>query len=288
LKLIVFIAVHKNETQVNRLIRALDHPDIKIYIHIDKKSGISADGLLPAARIISKSIDVEWRAYSQVKATINSLKEIISNEPDFDYLTFISGQDYPILIPDAILSSLQGNMGREFIEYVTLDKNGWNGARIRFERFYFIFYSNPFIKYAGKMVTFICDKFHWKRNFFNGMTPYGGSAWWSLSRECIVYILNFMESRKGLERFMKKTIHADEILFQTIVMNSPFKDKVVNNNFRFIKWLKAKGNGNPCLLTRKDFPEIMNSQMHFARKFDMDIDAYILDMIDDYHKRFKV
>jgi hypothetical protein len=281
MKLIVLIAAHKNETQLNRLILALAHPDIRIYIHLDKKSSINAANLRPEANIISKSINVTWGTYSQVDSTINSLKEIIENEPDFDYLALISGQDYPIITPDAMLTFLSENRGKELIDYDTLDQNGWNKARIRFERFYFVSYNNLFIRFTGSILTYFCDKIRWKRTFYKGMQPYGGPSWWTLSKDCILYILKFSETHKGFIRFMKKTIHADEIFFQAIVMNSAFKDRTLQNNFRFVKWIKTKGNANPSVLVEPDFQEIVNSQKHFARKFDIEIDGHILDLIDE-------
>ena len=287
MKLIVLIAAHKNEAQINRLISALSHPDIIIYIHIDKKCRIKASNLLPDARIIHKTVDVGWREYSQVESTLKSLKEIVARETDFDYITLISGQDYPVQSVDSILSDLSKDQGKEFIACTTLDQNGWNKARIRYERFYFISYKNRFIKFAGGLLTFFCDKIRWKRSFYKGMLPFGGPSWWTLSKDCVLFILDYTSTHKGLLRFMKKTIHADETLFQTIIMNSPFRDRVINNNYRYVEWSKIKENGNPRVLTSNDYQKIVNSQMHFARKFDIEADEKILDMIDDYLKQDK-
>ncbi len=282
MRLIVFIAVHKNVDQVNRLIRALTHPEISIYVHIDRKSKIHADDLLSRARVINDSIDVVWSTYSQVQATINALREILVREDHFDYVTYISGQDYPIMTNDAILASLEKNRGKELMGFVTLDNQGWEKARIRFERFYFNSYKNLFFKPVGSLVNFFMDGFGWKRTFYKGMVPYGGSAWWTLSRVCIIYILNYLENHRDFVRFMKKTVFTDEIIFQSVVMNSRFRNLVVNNNFRFMEWAQTKGNSHPEILTTRDFNTIVNSGMHFARKFDIGTDEKILDMIDDY------
>jgi len=282
MRLIVFIAVHKNVDQVNRLIRALTHPEISIYVHIDRKSIIHADDLLPQVRIINDSVDVTWGTYSQVQATINALREILIRERHFDYVTYISGQDYPIMTNDAILESLEKNRGKELMGFVTLDKQGWEKARIRFERFYFNSYKNPIFKPVGSLVTFLMHDFGWKRAFYKGMVPYGGSAWWTLSRACIMEILHYLEMHRDFVRFMKKTIFTDEMIFQSVVMNSRFRNLVVNNNFRFMEWAKIKGNSHPKILTNCDFNAIVNSGMHFARKFDIGTDEKILDMIDDY------
>lgn len=285
MKLIVLIAAHKNEAQINRLIRALAHPDIKIYVHIDKKSEVIPAHIHSGAVLVKNSIKVVWSAFSQVQATINSLREIIAREPDFDYITLISGQDYPVMTAEAIISSISANRGRELIGHVPLDEKGWNAARIRFERFHFISYDHWFVRAAGSVLAATCNLLHLKRTFYKGMAPYGGSAWWTLSNECIHYILNFLDSHKGFISFMKKTIFSDEIIFQTIIMNSPLKDSAFNDDFRYLERKKFKGNSHPEILTVSDFQKITGSGKHFARKFDMETDSKILDMIDEYRDK---
>jgi len=280
MKLVVFIAVHKNQDQVNRLIRSLAHPDIAIYVHIDRKSIFRAGDLLPQARVISNPIEVSWSGYSQVESTLKALREILEREGHFDYVTYISGQDYPIMTPDAILTSLKKFEGKELIGHVTLDSQGWEKARVRFERFYFHSYENPYFRAVGRLVTFFLDGSGVKRSFYRGMKPYGGSAWWTLSRACIVYILDYIERNRGFVSFMKKTIFPDEIFFQSVIMNSRFRNDVVNNNFRFMEWERIKENSHPKILTMGDFSTIVTSGMFFARKFDIDVDKGILDRID--------
>ena len=282
MKLVILIAVHKNPQQVNRLMRALKHPDITIYLHIDKKSRISAGEFLPEAKIIRNNTSVYWSTYSQVQATLNSLREILEREQTFGYLAFISGQDYPVMTASEILASVKDHQGKELIGHVILDQNGWYKARTRFERFHFISFRNPLVRSFGRVITYFCDGFGWKRKFYKGMIPYGGSSWWTLSKDCIEYILSFTDSHKGYIRFMKKTVHPDEMFFQSLIMNSPFKDRAENNYLRYIEWLKVKGNKSPIVLTVKEFPTIISSGMHFARKFDIQTDEKILDMIDSY------
>jgi hypothetical protein len=283
LKLVVLIIAHKNIGQLLRLISAISHPQVIIYIHIDKKSDLDGSMFPDHVRIVKNSVAVTWKLYSQVTAIINSMNEVVRNEVNFDYLTLISGQDYPIRSMETILDSLAEQAGTEFIHHVPLDQTGWNQARIRFERFYFQSYPGPLIRFGGRLITFVCDKVRWKRRFYKGLRPWGGSAWWTLTRPCILYILNLVEKDKGLVSYMMKTIHADEIIFQTIVMNSPFAEKAVSKNFRYMEWVR--GNPNPNILTRLDFLKIVESPHHFARKFDQEIDEEIMDILDDYRNR---
>lgn len=283
LKLVVLIVAHKNIGQLLRLINAISHPQVIIYVHIDKKSDLDGSVFPDHVRIVKNSVEVTWKLFSQVRAILNSVTEVVRNEVNFDYLTLISGQDYPIRSMGTILGSLSEQAGAEFIHHVPLDQTGWNQARIRFERFYFQSYPGALTRLGGRLVTYACDKVRWKRRFYKGLRPWGGSAWWTLSRPCILYILNLMAKDKGLVNYMMKTIHADEIIFQTIVMNSPFAENAVSENYRYMEWVR--GNPNPNILTRSDFLKIVESPQHFARKFDPEIDEEILDMLDDYRNR---
>jgi len=77
---------------------------------------------------------------------------------------------------------------------------------------------------------------------------------------------------------MNYTWGADEFFYATILMNSPYKDSIVNDNLRLIKW--AEGSANPVILKQKDLNSIVASDKLFARKFDVSIDDGILNQID--------
>jgi hypothetical protein len=62
-------------------------------------------------------------------------------------------------------------------------------------------------------------------------------------------------------------------------MNSPLKHVVVNDNLRYIDWSK-KGVPHPALLTIDDADNLLNSSKLFARKFDIELDEAVLDLID--------
>jgi hypothetical protein len=65
---------------------------------------------------------------------------------------------------------------------------------------------------------------------------------------------------------MMKTIFADEMIFNSIIMNSSFAGRTVSDNLRYIDFIK--GNPSPNILTDRDFGKIISDRYHFARKFD--------------------
>ena len=66
------------------------------------------------------------------------------------------------------------------------------------------------------------------------------------------------------------------IFFQTLILNSSFKDTVINETLREIQW---NGQSNPKVYTINDYEMLKQSTALFARKFDSDIDHEIIEKI---------
>ena len=113
-----------------------------------------------------------------------------------------------------------------------------------------------------------------------GLKPYGGSQWWTLSREAINYIVQFIDRSPAFISFSKQSFIPDEFFIQTIISNSAFAKRVTGDDLRLIIWNRPSP-PYPAILTVDDLPMIMASTKHFARKFDTQIDRVVLDALDD-------
>jgi Core-2/I-Branching enzyme len=71
----------------------------------------------------------------------------------------------------------------------------------------------------------------------------------------------------------------EEIFFQTVLMNSPFKNQIENDNLRYIIWQSPSR--HPEILRKSDFSGCINSKKLFARKFDCTVDEEVLCMLDE-------
>jgi len=100
----------------------------------------------------------------------------------------------------------------------------------------------------------------------------------TLSTDCAAYVADFMNSNNKLRRFIRFTWGPDEFVIPTLIMNSKFRPTVINDNFYYIDW--SKGGSNPKTLTVEDFEKIKYSGKLLARKFDIQQDRMILDMLD--------
>lgn len=268
--LAILISAHKDFGQLNRLIETLRHPEVDIYLHIDIKSELDKS-IFENVKFIEKRFNVRWGTISQVAATTSSLKEMIEN--NYTNYIFISGQDYPIFSIEKIVEFIKDNPCIEFMEYKKIGKDGWDVE----SRYSQIHTNNRYINY-------ILRKFINKRKFIEGFVPYGGSSWWILTDKAVRYIIETYEKYDMSKQF-EYTKCIDEVVYQSILVNSEFKDNIVNDHKRYIDWsdyAKRLNIGNPNILKKDDFEKIINSEAFFARKFDAKIDSEILDMLDEY------
>lgn len=105
MKLAILLLCHKNSNQINLLLKALEHPAIDFFIHVDKKSTIKNDILHRKDVYIlddDMSVDVRWGEISQLQATLNLFKAAFSMKY-YDNYWLCSGQDFPIVSNDVIV-----------------------------------------------------------------------------------------------------------------------------------------------------------------------------------------
>lgn len=272
------ILTYTNPRQTERMIRAMYHENFDFYIHVDKKFDINPHLFLeslPNVYFINNRINVKWAGFSTVVATFECIKEIVATGIQYDYINFLSGQDYPIKSAEYINDFFQQNIGKEFISYRDI-KNDWKEGLIRMER-YFLSSYNFIGKY--RLENFLTNILP-KRKLPYKLHPYGKSMFWMLSPETAMYVVNKVEGDAKLKNFFALCWASDEFVFQTMLLNSPLKDKIVNNNYRYIDW--SAGGANPKILNKEDAGELAASDMLFARKFDMVKSPEILDIIDKH------
>ncbi|NTW32736.1 MAG: beta-1,6-N-acetylglucosaminyltransferase [Bacteroidetes bacterium] len=123
-----------------------------------------------------------------------------------------------------------------------------------------------------------------RRKIPENLEIYGGHGWWSITKECAEYVVNFSKKNKKFNKFFKFTLIPDEMYFQTLIVNSPFKKQIENNFIRKIEW---QNGAHPIFYKKEHFPILKNTPSLFARKFDTTVDSEILDVIDKELLNFK-
>lgn len=271
------ILTYTNPRQTERMIRSMAHENFDFYIHVDKKFDINPHLFLesiPNVYFINNRIDVRWAGFSTVTATFECIKEITATGIEYDFINFLSGQDYPIKSADYLNDFFSKNKGKEFLSYRDF-KNDWKEGLIRMENYFLTSYNFPGKYTLEKLINKVMPK----RTLPYGLHPYGKSMFWMLSPEIAMYVVDTVENDPKLRHFFSLCWASDEFVFQTILLNSVHKDKIVNNNYRYIDW--SAGGANPKVLNATDAERLANSDSLFARKFDMIKHPEILDIIDN-------
>lgn len=274
------IMAHKNPAQLERLIRRLHHPDFDFYIHLDKKVDIKDFVYLrniPQVNFIHNRTICNWGGNSLFKAIIDSVTEVLRPGVAYDFINLLSGQDYPLRSAEAIHSFLRERPEASFITFEkSRDSAWWLAAEKRYQCYHL-----TDMKFTGRyFLQRIINRVLPLRKFPGSYTLYGGnrSSWWMLNRQCAAYLVSTLQKNTRLKRFIKLSWCTDEFIIPTIIMNSIFRETVINENYRYIDW--SEGNAHPKVLDRNDLDKMMTSDMLFARKFDIDVDASVLDKID--------
>jgi hypothetical protein len=296
MRLAYLILAHKDLEQLQRLIGRLSNKDTDIFIHLDQKAGDEAaafivSSLLKNVFFIKKRVDVRWGAYSMIQATLNGLAEIVEHAT-YDYINLLSGSDYPLKSNREIINFFTGNKGREFIHFRENPSPELPlGGSDRFE--YYYDYDNTVANKDEYELEMKARNI--KRLFINGIKPYHGSQWWSLTGQCIGYVLKAAAANKELINFYRYTKFPDEQFFQTIIMNSEFARNAVNNNLRYIDWSYINwpaidwitSKPHPKTLAVQDIYKMKYSGKLFARKFEENTNKMVLDTIDKLLLNYK-
>ena len=264
-----FILVHRFPEQFKRLFKALYHPENHYLIHLDKKTGIGIyedikDFLtdFPNTYIL-ESENVVWGGYSMVQAELNGMKYLLKLNLAWDFFINLSGQDYPLKSQKIIREYLTKNQGGNFIKIanqITVRPETMN----RIEN-YFVETDNGF------------SGIPYKRAYLKDVIPYIGGQWMILTRECCEFICNSEEVKK-FEDYYLNTLIADESFFQTVLMNTSFDGKLINDDKRAIIWIPYGDiKLRPKTFTEDDIKFLLVGDNLFARKFDDNIDNNIID-----------
>lgn len=286
MKMAIAIQCHDNCEQVNELINFFDDEEIDIYIHVDKKSNIYNKINNPEnVYMIENRIDVQWGQFSQVQATLEIFKEIKGSINNYSYIHLISGQDVPLKSIRELKKIFQDN-NKEYLEYSKLP-NGWpTGGADRYKVYYPQWMiSRPknkirrLIRIIYRNIILKNTKFQKNFKFFG--TLYGGPQWFSITGNCFNYVCDYLQDNKEYVEFFKHSLCADEIFFHTIILNSRFKENVVNENLRYIDWENSL-TGSPKNLDIIDLKKAVKSNKVFARKvIDLELCKKVMSMINE-------
>lgn len=272
------VLVHKEPQQLADLISVLDNSRNDIFVHIDKKNLSEFENYKFIANYanlyIFSEYRVNWGGYSIVRTELFLLKEALKYSHEYYHL--ISGEDFPIKGNNEIFSFFDSCGLKEFILFNSENEDEDTLNRVLYYHFLReycriskVFWINQIIHLFEKSLIFLQKTLNIKRkkiyrNFRRG------SQWVSITEDLACLVVSEEEK---IEHDFRFTFAADEMIFQTVVINHPeYIDRLYcvnkynqcDQNMRYIDWER----GGPYLFRSKDFEDIISSTYLFVRKVD--------------------
>ena len=296
---VYFILSHSNVEFLERLVRTIrtQSPESTVLVHHDRsKSELSASFLSNDERVIvvTPSIAGSWGSFALVDIVLLGIRTLREASIAFDYLTLLSGADYPIRpIRDfeaVLAASGDGMMRCEDVPDGIRDRYvyAWYRLPRRLENglTHRIIGRLAFLNTRQQAVRFQSGRVGCRIGIRSRAAPFGeelairkGSQWWSLSSRALDRIEEFVSRHAAyVAWFRERTLIPDEAFFHTIVLNAPDLH-LASDDGRFVRWTRP-GSGSPDTLGPADIPELRASRKFFARKFDGAGDLTVLDVFD--------
>ncbi|MGO2952506.1 MAG: beta-1,6-N-acetylglucosaminyltransferase [Lactobacillus sp.] len=270
----VLIVAHKNIEQMIKLANLLSRK-FAVYVHIDKEYHLSRDEEAQLAknhiRYISE-VAVHWGSWSIGEAALRLMKWAMAN-PKITYVHLISGQDWPAQNLNDIYDFYEHN-DRIYMTY-KLSKTVRKAYEpvILWQQYYFNYDQFPRRTFIGKfyhrfllLAESILRVNKFKRLGVN-VDIYNGANWVDIPRDALAFAIKYMAEHPKFKHVFETGFCSDEFWLQTILVNQPqFKARIVNDNHRYVKWVKQHGSF-PAILDQNDF-DLIPKTAQFIRKIE--------------------
>lgn len=296
-----FIQSHRDPEQIYRLVRTLrqgspgglivvQHNPVGFELDWSPLADLPGTYLMPPCGPQLRS------HYScQVQPFLDLLDWLEGEGLAYDWLVNLSAQDYPVMPVPTIEAFHSDARCDGFIRYwdVLSPASPWSQRKARNRYWHRHWWLSPraepvlramrpLTKVLPISVTLDYGSLLGMRKlrtpFHEGFRCYGGWAWFSLRRRALLYLRGFLRENPEVERHYHLTQTPEESLVQTVLVNSRRFD-LVDDDLRYIDYARAN-KGSPRTLTVADLPLLATGRYQFARKFDLAMDAEVLDRID--------
>ncbi len=279
------IMAHSQFEQLKVLIQQIDYPYHDIFIHVDKRAHNPIDKeFLKSIKyskvyILEDRLAVRWGTFDQTNCELRLISKALEIG-NYSYYHLMSGADLLIKPASEIYRFFEDNYGKEYVQFS--EKELSQECMNRVNKYHFFIKKNPSIlqKIPHKLLIMLQFGINRVRN--SNIIYQKGSNWFSITDKFACYLYDHKEM---IYRLFRYTLCGDEFLVQTLLINSPYKKNIVEDNFcdnfKNIMYEIDWKRGNPYVYTMKDFEMLKNSSMLYARKFNWEKDSSIILKIRD-------
>lgn len=264
----ILVSAHRDPALVHRLARALEHPRIDLFLHVDAAVD-AAPFEMDALPHVPFRLRTPWASWGMTDSILRWLRAV--RPANYRTFTHLSGQCYPIIPTETLVAHLdrldgpmmgmnhdpEAHSWRYRIFHV-LDKSGPKGFRDRVLKK---------ILYRERPARRLPPELEWAV----------GCALWTLDRGTIGWMLDFLDRRPDVEAFFRNVFASDETLLPSLLASSPFAAQA-DRMKHYYDW--SAGGSHPKELDERDLAAIAASDCWFARKVTAGYSDRLLDAID--------
>ncbi|MBS0341882.1 MAG: hypothetical protein JSS56_15270 [Proteobacteria bacterium] len=289
------LLAHKNPAQLSQLFRAIHHPDDVFVLHVDVRADAQLHALcrqlcqqhgnvfmLPPRPVL-------WGGAEMVRVQIEGMAMALERSGQWSHCITLTGQDFPIKTREQIVARLAQQPELSHVGWFDpFEAKVWSNAKDRVSRYYIEsarLEALLKIRFVGRRIRAMLGWRNslphipfYRRQWPSNLRYLGGPNHVMLTREAAKYMAHDPQARQ-LADWLRHCAHADEIVFQTTLLNSPLAAKVDNDALREIDF--ALHSPSPRVFTIDDLPRLLASPALFARKFDTSVDASILAALSE-------
>jgi hypothetical protein len=316
MKVVYLITSHGEAPNLVRLCRVIlgGSAGAMVVVHHDPR--VKSDGLETLrgearVHVLSDPIEITWGKFSLSEAALIGMRWAIENV-GFDWLLWISAQDYPVKPIRAIEAELRDADVDAYLYAFPHDAPDHWAQGEGLNRYFFRYFDLPRFRYwhrvphaVRRTLGNLRRKLNrvqpairlygghrnlpaqlglraWKTPFSREFPCWGGYNWLNLSRRCVEYVCSFVERQETVVNHYRRTRFPEESLFNSIVMNAE-QFRVALSCKRWINWDPQSLHGtSPVPIKADQIHELIRTDAWFARRFDATIDAEALDLVDRY------
>ncbi|MEZ5823232.1 MAG: beta-1,6-N-acetylglucosaminyltransferase [Geminicoccaceae bacterium] len=269
MRLAYSISGYKLPRQFEWLMNAIWHEDDHFAIHVDARTPdpvLAAMKAVTAGRANVRFIERErviWMGMGLVRAEMRAIRDLLERDGGFDWMINLSMQDYPLRSRDEIVAELQAAPGLNYIRMLDLGDQPFNVRR------------RPWLM-----------SFELEDRLLKTPLPrpvprdlpirHKGSWWRVISREFCEWLVESPVTERYLD-FFRHVQAPDELLFQNLIMVSPYKSMLADDYRHMVFW--PGGSGSPDVVTMAQWHELESSAMWYVRKVDETVDREVLERL---------
>ena len=292
------VVSHRNPAQVLRLVSALrEGPGAEVVVRHDQRRTPlpRADVEARGGHLLEDGLQVEWGEFSYLRMLLGALEWSLERfEPD--WIVVLSGQDYPLRPLAEAERALDATREDAFLGSLwelPLDRRPEPPTEEFFLRYAYRHFAVPSwtphapgslrgLIYTREMPAGLGKRVGVRRARPALRRCFVSADWITLSARAARLVIEVARKDNRLIRHYRGSIIPSESFFATVLAEQPGLT-IAREHHRFVSFA-GPGVPHPDVLTGHDLDRLVDSGMHFARKFDMEVDAGVLDALDELRR----